>query len=105
VLRRPATYYLVWALLERNALEEPSTVLRRSEADSSGSGRSAWRHAARGILVARHGDDAAALEAFLACGLIDRDRGIELLRSAAVSLEQCGSRASGPPTAPPMTTG
>jgi DNA-binding CsgD family transcriptional regulator len=147
-----ATYCLVAALLEQNMLDEAASVLERSESTPSASGRSAWRKATQGILAARMGDDAAALQAFLACGrrltgllvhnpvvlpwrsdagliayrlgrheqahelideelrlaerfgapralaiarraagLIDRDRGIDLLRSAAAALEACGA--------------
>jgi DNA-binding CsgD family transcriptional regulator len=66
--RHSATYVFVWALLEQNEVEEAARVMALSDSAGSGTGRSAWREAARGILAARNGDDAGALEAFLACG-------------------------------------
>jgi DNA-binding CsgD family transcriptional regulator len=150
--RYAATYVLVWALLERNELDEGTAALAAIDAEGSGSGRSAWLDAARGMVAARCGDDAAALEAFLssgrrltgllvenpvvlpwrseaglaayrlgrhdqareligaelalaerfaaprplavarrAAGLIDRERGIELLGAAADALDACGA--------------
>jgi DNA-binding CsgD family transcriptional regulator len=66
--RYSATYWLVWALLEQNEVDEATTALALSERAGSGSGRSAWREAAHGIIAVRKGDHSVALEAFLACG-------------------------------------
>jgi DNA-binding CsgD family transcriptional regulator len=66
--RHSAAYLLVWALLEREEVDEATTALALSERTGSGTGRSAWRDAAHGIIAARTGDDSAALEAFLTCG-------------------------------------
>src|SRR5690348_12379138 len=76
-----ASYCLIAALRERNAIDDAAAVLRRGESSGSGTGRSAWRDAARGILAARMGDDTAALDAFLACG--DRLTGL-LVRNPVV---------------------
>jgi DNA-binding CsgD family transcriptional regulator len=62
--RHAAIHCLVWALLERNDLDEAASALALGE----GGGPSAWHDAARGMLAARNGDDEVALEAFLACG-------------------------------------
>jgi DNA-binding CsgD family transcriptional regulator len=152
MLRYSATYCLVWALLEQNELDEAASVAAQSDTDRSGTGRSAWRDATRGMLAAYAGNDAVALEAFLDCGrrlsgilvknpavlpwrsdaglaayrlgrheqartliedelrlaerfgaprtlavarraagMIDRERGIELLTAAAEGLEACGA--------------
>jgi DNA-binding CsgD family transcriptional regulator len=66
--RHSATYWLVWALLEQDEVDEATAALAQSERTESGTGRSAWREAAHGIIAARTRDDSAALEAFLACG-------------------------------------
>jgi DNA-binding CsgD family transcriptional regulator len=66
--RYSATYWLVWALLELNEVEEATAALALSERTGSGTARSAWRDATHGIVAVRKGDDSAALEAFLACG-------------------------------------
>jgi DNA-binding CsgD family transcriptional regulator len=66
--RHSATYWLVWALLERDEVDEATTALALSERAGTGAGRSAWREAAHGVIAVRTGDDSAALEAFLACG-------------------------------------
>jgi DNA-binding CsgD family transcriptional regulator len=66
--RHSATYWLVWALLERNEVDQATIALAQSERTGSGSGRSAWRDAARGMIAVHRGDHSAALEAFLACG-------------------------------------
>jgi DNA-binding CsgD family transcriptional regulator len=65
---QPSVHCLVCALLERCCPDEAAAAFDAAARGGPEPSRSAWRHAAAGMLAAHQGDDEAALEAFLACG-------------------------------------
>jgi DNA-binding CsgD family transcriptional regulator len=65
----PSGYCLVCALLEQGKPDEAEAALGLGDSLPVASGFfAAWRHAAAGHVAAHRGDDAGALEAFLAAG-------------------------------------
>ena len=89
-------------LLEQGESDDAEAVLSLGDANRRTSGFfAAWRHAAVGRLAAHRGEDARALEAFLAAG-----RGLtELLMVNPTLLAVALGRGSGGPAARPARAG